>query len=62
MTKMIAVLALAVAALGCNSESNAQPQASKPSLPDLSVSLDAARTEFNAHKQEARFLTLLAPT
>lgn len=62
MTKMIAVLALAVAALGCNSESSAKPQPSKASLPDLSASLDAARTEFNAHKQEARFLTLLAPT
>lgn len=31
-------------------------------LPDLSTSLDAVRAEFNAHKQEARFLTLLAPT
>ena len=31
-------------------------------LPDLSASLDAVRAEFNAHKQEARFLTLLAPT
>jgi hypothetical protein len=62
MTKVIMALALAVAALGCNSESSAKPQASKASLLDLSVSLDAARTEFNAHKQEARFLTLLAPT
>lgn len=62
MTKMIAVLALVVAAFGGNSESSAKPQPSKASLPDLSASLDAARTEFNAHKQEARFLTLLAPT
>jgi hypothetical protein len=35
---------------------------SATSLADLSSSLDAARTEFNAHKQEVRFLTLLAPT
>jgi hypothetical protein len=31
-------------------------------LPDLSGSLVAARTEFNAHVHEARFLTLLSPT
>ena len=31
-------------------------------LGDLSTSLDAARAAFNAHKGEARFLTLLSPT
>jgi hypothetical protein len=31
-------------------------------LGDLSTSLAAVRTEFNAHKGEARFLTLLSPT
>lgn len=31
-------------------------------LGDLSASLDAVRTAFNAHKGEARFLTLLSPT
>jgi len=31
-------------------------------LPDLSTSLGAVRTEFNAHRGQARFLTLLAPT
>ena len=31
-------------------------------LGDLSTSLAAARTAFNAHKGEARFLTLLSPT
>lgn len=35
---------------------------SSASLADLSSSNDAARTEFNSHKQEVRFLTLLAPT
>ena len=31
-------------------------------LGDLSTSLKAARAAFNAHKGEARFLTLLSPT
>jgi hypothetical protein len=31
-------------------------------LVDLSTSLEAARTAFNAHRGEARFLTLLSPT
>ena len=31
-------------------------------LADLSTSLEAARAAFNAHKGEARFLTLLSPT
>ena len=35
-----------------------------PAVPlgDLSTSLEAARAAFNAHKGEARFLTLLSPT
>lgn len=36
--------------------------ATAANLTDLSISLDAVRAAFNAHKQEARFLTLLAPT
>jgi hypothetical protein len=35
------------------------PASSK--LTDLSTSLDAVRASFNAHEQEARFLTLLSP-
>ncbi|HTE54960.1 MAG TPA: hypothetical protein VK698_29100 [Kofleriaceae bacterium] len=31
-------------------------------LTDLGASLDPIRSEFNAHRSEARFLTLLAPT
>ena len=31
-------------------------------LKDLSPSLEALRSEFNAHAQEARFITLLSPT
>jgi hypothetical protein len=36
---------------------------SKPAaIVDISASLDAVRGEFDAHVQEARFLTLLSPT
>jgi hypothetical protein len=37
------------------------PTTSSSKLVDLSTSLDAVRATFNAHKQEARFLTLLSP-
>lgn len=43
----------------------AQEQATRTpaaQLGDLSSSLEAARAAFNAHKGEARFLTLLSPT
>ena len=55
------VLALAtVAAFGaCKSERRAAPA---HGLADLGGSLDALRSEFNAHQHEARFLTLLSPT
>jgi hypothetical protein len=53
-----AALVAAAALAACGSQ--AHDDGAK--LPDLSASLDAVRTEFNAHKHEARFLTLLAPT
>ena len=57
--KSLALMTAAVAMLAaCSSERHETAAA----LPDLSGSLDAVRAEFNAHKQEARFLTLLAPT
>jgi PBP1b-binding outer membrane lipoprotein LpoB len=66
-----AVLVLAALALG-GCESKRLPTESKSAQPatptaqatitDLSTSLAAARSEFNAHKGEARFLTLLSPT
>jgi hypothetical protein len=56
MNRVVAVLALSIAAVGC------KPAPDTSALPDLTTSLDAARTAFNAHKQEARFLTLLSPT
>jgi len=58
MNSAVAVLALSIAAVGCKPTHDT----SAASLPDLTTSLDAARTAFNAHKQEARFLTLLSPT
>jgi hypothetical protein len=56
------VLALvALAATACKNDTDAKPQPAA-ALPDLSQSLDAVRADFNAHKGEARFLTLLSPT
>lgn len=53
------VLAAALVTVGACGSSHHDDAAK---LPDLSTSLDAVRAEFNAHKHEARFLTLLAPT
>lgn len=49
-------VAVALASPACDRGSPAAP------LGDLSTSLEAARAAFNAHKGEARFLTLLSPT
>jgi hypothetical protein len=38
------------------------PSVTTASLIDLSPSLDALKADFNAHRGEARFLTLLSPT
>jgi hypothetical protein len=59
MNRVVALLAFALAVVGCKPGSDRSATAA---LPDLTTSLDAARTAFNAHKQEARFLTLLSPT
>ncbi len=63
-------VALAVPACDRGRSSDGAPattekQATRPpaaQLGDLSASLDGARAAFNAHKGEARFLTLLSPT
>jgi hypothetical protein len=47
---------------GVTPDASPRSEASRATLVDLSTSLAAARTEFNAHKGEARFLTLLSPT
>jgi hypothetical protein len=58
--------------VGCRSQSTAgqdafaapasATRAAAANLTDLSASVDAARTEFNEHKHEPRFLTVLSPT
>jgi hypothetical protein len=60
MTKTLLVVAMLVAA--CNADSNTKAQPKATTLPDLTASLDAVRAEFNAHKAEPRFLTLLSAT
>ncbi len=74
MRSQVAVLVAAVALSlhGCDKKSAPEqaprttdaPAKAAPAvqLGDLSTALAAARTEFNAHKGEARFLTLLSPT
>ena len=52
--------AIALSLAGCDKKP--APARETPRLGDLSTSLDAVRAEFNAHKGEARFLTLLSPT
>ncbi len=71
MTRFASLLALAALA-ACTAETAGPPsptpaQASVPApdrgaLVDLSTSLDALKTNFNAHRGEARFLTLLSPS
>ena len=72
MRSTIFALAIALSVTGCESKKSASeqaaPKAGKPKasvpLVDLTTasSLAAVRTAFNAHKGEARFLTLLSPT
>jgi hypothetical protein len=61
MTKT-ALLLLALAGTACKPDSDARSQQAAAALPDLAKSLDAVRADFNAHKGEARFITLLSPT
>jgi hypothetical protein len=66
----VIALAFVVGATACKGKTtgdrsgatSASAAASSAKLVDLSTSLDALRTAFNAHKQEARFLTLLSPS
>lgn len=73
MRTLPVALAIALLDCGCDSKNTSgdqpaaqaahQPTARAP-LADLTTSsgLGAVRTAFNAHKGEARFLTLLSPT
>ena len=62
---IVLVAALLVAASSCKPRTGGAPASTDAApiakLTDLSASLEAIRGEFNAHKQEARFLTLLSP-
>ena len=72
MRTVVVTLVISLVAVGCDSKksSNEQPAhaakqpTARASLIDLTASsgLGAVRTAFNAHKGEARFLTLLSPT
>jgi len=56
------VYALATVALTTACGSKKQHGASAPLTDVTATSMAAVRTAFNAHKGEARFLTLLSPT
>ena len=45
----------------CKSKGDAPKAAAAAKLTDLTRSLEGARAEFNGHKKEARFITLLSP-
>lgn len=67
MTRLLALLVLATL-VACSSDPSSSP-ASAPAAPappvaqaDLTASLDALKADFNAHRGEARFLTLLSPS
>jgi uncharacterized protein YccT (UPF0319 family) len=53
VTRALAVLALLV---GC------KPAGSVAQVVDLSTSIDELRRDFDSHRGEMRFVTLLAPT
>jgi hypothetical protein len=68
INKAAVVAAIIVSAAACKGktagpapEASSSPAVAAPRLVDLSASLEAARTAFNAHKKEARFLALLSP-
>jgi hypothetical protein len=65
MNRSVIFALLVVTAGACKSKAapshDPSATAAAAKLSDLSTSLDAVRAAFNAHKQEARFLTLLSP-
>jgi hypothetical protein len=68
MTRLLALFVLATL-VACSSDPSSS-LASAPAAPtpapvaqaDLTASLDALKADFNAHRGEARFLTLLSPS
>jgi hypothetical protein len=64
MNRYALLLVPLVAIAGCKSKASTEKASASSAavgLTDLSASLEAIRAQFNAHKQEARFLTLLSP-
>ena len=69
MIRPLALLVLATLA-ACSSDPSSPPAPAQAAAPtpapvaqtDLSASLDALKADFNAHRGEARFLTLLSPS
>jgi hypothetical protein len=61
----VIALAFAMSVVGCDSKSPASPE-QRPTAPLVDVTpqstLAPVRAAFNAHRGEARFLTLLSPT
>ena len=72
MRASLVALAIVFLAIGCDSKKSSKEQpaaveqkpAARAPLADLTTAsgLGAVRTAFDAHKGEARFLTLLSPT
>lgn len=69
MTRLLALLVLATL-VACNSDPSSSPVSAPAAAPtpapvaqtDLTASIDALKADFNAHRGEARFLTLLSPS
>jgi hypothetical protein len=69
MTRLLALLVL-VTVVACSSDPSSPPAPVPAAAPtpapvaqtDLTASLDALKADFNAHRGEARFLTLLSPS
>jgi len=72
MNRLVAPLALAMLAAlaACSSDTTSPPVPAQAAAPtpapvaqtDLAASLEALKADFNAHRGEARFLTLLSPS
>jgi hypothetical protein len=55
-------LLVPIALTACARDAGPRGESPPAELGDLTHSLEPARAEFNAHRAQARFLTLLSPT
>ncbi|MBL8948781.1 MAG: hypothetical protein JNK45_36755 [Myxococcales bacterium] len=64
MIRTSTFLATLLLGLACNSgtPTDAGARAQPVALPELHAPLDALRTWFDAHRDEARFIAILSPT